>query len=88
MIGVRRLLAIGLLVLPGCLGLGCPCGSDPADPFSEHDPTYPGSHVLEAECVCRCGADDPVAVARDGDCREHEGACVDGSGAPAQRRCE
>ena len=66
----------GLLSLGGCLGLGCPCGSDPSEPLSEHDPSYAGRHALELECQCQCGDDHLVAQPRDRACSDYEAPCV------------
>ena len=48
-----------LLSLAGCLGDGtCPCGALPSDPLSLHDPTYAGTHDVQAEDECEtCDAD-------------------------------
>ena len=85
---VRHLgLLLAPFVLAGCLATECPCGSDPSDPLSEHDLTYPGNHLVEDECVCRCGDDDPIAFPRDRECAEYERACVNAAGEPAERVC-
>ncbi|MEM9072766.1 MAG: hypothetical protein AAGE52_29945 [Myxococcota bacterium] len=86
---MRLLPLLALLILAaGCFEVGCPCGSDPSDPLSQHDLSYAGLHVLEAECACRCGGDAPIAYPRDRDCSEYEGECVDESGAPAELSCQ
>lgn len=82
-------LLVPLLLFAGaCLGGGCPCGSDPSDPLSAHDPSYSGAHVLQDECVCRCGADEPFAVPRDRACADYDGPCVDELGDPQALECE
>ncbi len=85
---VRRVFALVLLLLPGCLALGCPCGSSTSDPLGEHDTTFPGLHVLDDACACRCGDDPPETEPRDRDCAAYEGDCVDESGARRDRFCQ
>ncbi len=66
----------------------CPCGSDSNDPYSEHDQTFLGSHVLDDECVCRCGDGPPYVIARDKPCAEYSGACDDADGVRSLLVCE
>ena len=85
---VAATLMAGLLSLGGCLGLGCPCGTDPSKPLREHDPNYAGRHVLELECQCQCGDDPLVPRPRDRGCREYETSCVDRAGERRTLLCE
>ena len=88
---VRRLVPLALLallVLPGCLGLRCPCGSDSSDPLSQHDLSFAGSHTLAEECECRCGGDEPIGRPRDRDCADYDAPCVDREGRDATLECQ
>ncbi|MEC7524544.1 MAG: hypothetical protein VYE22_31990 [Myxococcota bacterium] len=85
---MRRLLALALLLLPGCLAPGCPCGSSTSDPLSEHDVSFPGLHALDDACACRCGDDPPTSAPRDRDCAEYEGRCEDEAGVRRDRYCQ
>lgn len=67
---------------------GCPCGADPSDPFAEHDATYGGDHVVDNECVCRCGGDRPFALPKEGECSEYKDPCTDDSGNTAELVCK
>lgn len=85
---MRRFAPLALLLLSGCLGLRCPCGSDSSDPLSQHDLTFAGSHTLLEECECRCGDAAPVARPRDRDCVDYEAPCVDDEGRERTLVCE
>ncbi|MFK8001695.1 MAG: hypothetical protein AB8H86_19025 [Polyangiales bacterium] len=78
-----------LLPLGGCLQQGCPCGASPEDPFAEHDLAFAGTHFLDGECACRCGAGgDRFAMPKDTACEDIQAACVDGEGREARLECE
>ncbi len=80
---------LGLLVCGGCalLDSGCPCGSDPSDPLAEHDLAFAGDHVVDDQCVCRCGDREPEAFPKRGSCEEHETACEEPEGTPRRYTC-
>ncbi|MFT5357997.1 MAG: hypothetical protein ACI9KE_005234 [Polyangiales bacterium] len=82
--------AIGLMFpLTSCVEVGCMCGASPADPFSEHDLAFEGSHFVDAECVCRCGAGgDRFALPKDTNCAQVEAPCVDAEGRETRLECE
>lgn len=87
---ITRALALALALLVGACALiegGCPCGSDPSDPLSQHDLSFAGDHIVDATCVCRCGNAEPEAFPKDGDCSEHEAECEDPSGRSRERVC-
>ena len=80
-----------LLLLPlcaACLDASCPCGADPSSPFAVHDQSFPGTHFVEGECLCRCGEHDTQALPRDRDCADYEALCIDREGDTARLRCE
>ena len=66
----------------------CPCGADPSDTLTEHDLSFEGSHLVDDECVCRCGNDEPFALVRDRSCGEYVGPCEDNAGEPRTLVCE
>ncbi len=77
------------LVLAACMfSATCPCGSDPNDPVSEHDPTFVGKHTVEDECVCYCGDDPPFGLVKDRECADYNGSCTDEHGQEQQLSCE
>jgi hypothetical protein len=88
--GARRRIArfgLGALLLVGgasrcaIADAGCPCGSDPEAPLTEHDLDFEGKHRLAVGCVCQCGDDRPVQGSRSGDVCGDEGAsCTDAAG--------
>lgn len=67
---------------------GCPCGSEPSDPFSEHDSSYLGEHVVDNECVCQCGDDPPFGLLEDRECSEYNGPCTKDDGEAAELICQ
>lgn len=78
-----------LLPLTGCLQQGCPCGSSPSDPFSEHDRAFAGTHFLDGECACRCGvAGERFALPRDTACEDIDAPCVDAEDRERRLVCE
>ena len=67
---------------------GCACGAETNDPFSLHDQSYEGSHVVADECVCQCGLEILFSQPRDRQCSEYELACEDSTGTPQTLVCE
>jgi hypothetical protein len=86
---VSRWLVLPTLVLTACLASepGCPCGAAAEDPLAEHDPSFTGRHVVDDECVCRCGDGEPLARPREASCAVHEVDCVDPSGVSRRLTC-
>ncbi len=67
---------------------GCACGAQTNDPFSQHDQSYEGSHIVADECVCQCGLEILFSQPRDRQCSEYELACEDSTGTPQTLVCE
>ncbi len=82
----------GMWLLVGAAGCGlleggCGCGADPSDPLAEHDLSFAGTHVVDDQCVCRCGDDEPEAQPKIQACKDYEDVCEDRDGRERRSIC-
>ena len=75
------------LAFSGCGGGSCGCGASTDAPLSEHNLAYAGDHVVDAQCVCRCGEAEAFSYPADRPCDDYETVCAVPSGRVEHLRC-